>query len=95
MGNKATRDFTNFRHPVITETDYLGPRTMIEGDDKIVIHDQKNGTTKVELFNLKNDPAEKTNLLEQKPELAKQLQEKLRQWQEGVLNSLTGADYKE
>ena len=95
MGNKATRDFTNFRHPVVTETDYLGPRTMIEGDDKMVIHDQKNGATKIELFDLKNDPAEKTNLLEQKPELAKQLQEKLRQWQEGVLNSLTGADYKE
>jgi arylsulfatase A-like enzyme len=94
MGGKATRDFTNFRHPMVTETDYLGPRTMIEGDDKIVIHDQKNGVTKVELFDLKNDPAEKTNLLDQKPKLAKRLQAKLRQWQEGVLKSLSGADYK-
>jgi hypothetical protein len=94
MGGKATRDFTNFRHPIVTETDYLGPRTMIEGDDKIVIHDQKNGATKVELFDLKNDPAEKTNLLDQKPKLAKRLQAKLRQWQEGVLKSLSGADYK-
>jgi arylsulfatase A-like enzyme len=94
MGGKATRDFTNFRHSVITEMDYLGPRTLIEGDDKIVIHDQKNGTTKVELFDLKNDPAEKTNLLDQKPELAKRLQADLRHWQEGVLKSLSGADYK-
>ena len=94
MGGKATRDFTNFRHPMVTETDYLGPRTMIEGDDKIVIHDQKNGVTKVELFDLKNDPAEKTNLLDQKPKLAKRLHAKLRQWQEGVLKSLSGADYK-
>lgn len=93
MGNKATRDFTNFRHPIITEADYLGPRSLIEGDDKIVIHDQKKGAVKVELFDLKNDPAEKTNLLDQKPELAKRLQAKLRQWQEGVLKSLSGADY--
>lgn len=93
MGNKATRDFTNFRHPIITEADYLGARSLIEGDDKIVIHDQKNGAVKIELFDLKNDPAEKTNLLDQKPELAKQLQTKLRQWQEGVLQSLSGADY--
>jgi hypothetical protein len=67
---------------------------MIEGDDKIVIHDQKNGVTKVELFDLKNDPAEKTNLLAQRPELAKRLQANIRLWQEGVLKSLSGADYK-
>jgi arylsulfatase A-like enzyme len=94
MGGKATRDFTNFRHPVVAEADYLGPRTRIEGDHKLVIHERKNGEPKVELFDLKADPAEKTNLLEQKPELAKELQSKLRQWQDSVLKSLTGADYR-
>ncbi|HNW42844.1 MAG TPA: sulfatase-like hydrolase/transferase, partial [Opitutaceae bacterium] len=94
MGGKATRDFTNFHHPVITEADYIGPRSIIEGDHKIVIHEQKNGAPKIELFDLKADPAEKTNLLEQKPELAKELQSKLRQWQDSVLKSLTGADYR-
>ncbi|MDP1592188.1 MAG: sulfatase-like hydrolase/transferase [Prosthecobacter sp.] len=93
-GGKATRDFTNFRHPVITEEDYLGARSIIEGDHKLVIHDLKQGEPRIELFDLKADPAEKTNLLEQKPELAKELQSKLRQWQDSVLKSLTGADYR-
>lgn len=93
MGGKATRDFTNYRHPVITESDYLGPRTIIEGDHKLVIHEQKNGAPKIELFDLKADPAEKTSLASEQPALVEKLQSKLRQWQDGVLKSLTGADY--
>jgi arylsulfatase A-like enzyme len=93
MGNKATRDFTNFHHPAISEADYLGPRTLIEGDIKLVIHEQKNGAPKIELFDLKADPAEKTNLAEQQTAVVKDLQAKLRQWQDSVLKSLTGADY--
>ncbi|HCN76070.1 MAG TPA: N-acetylgalactosamine-6-sulfatase [Verrucomicrobiales bacterium] len=94
MGNKATRDFTNFHHPVISEEDYLGARSIIEGDHKLVIHEQKGGAAKVELFDLKADPAEKTNLAEKQPDLVKSLQSKLRAWQESVLKSLTGADYQ-
>ncbi len=94
MGGKATRDFTNFKHPIISEEDHLGARSIIESDHKLVIHDLRQGEPKIELFDLKADPAEKTNLLEQKPELAKELQSKLRQWQESVLKSLTGADYQ-
>jgi arylsulfatase A-like enzyme len=94
MGGKATRDFTNFRHPVITEEDYLGPRSIIEGDHKLVIHEQKSGEPKIELFDLKADPAEKTNLAAQQPELVTSLQAKLRDWQRSVLKSLTGADYR-
>jgi arylsulfatase A-like enzyme len=94
MGGKATRDFTNFHHPVITEADYIGPRTIIEGDHKIVIHEQKSGAPKIELFDLKADPAEQTNLAAQQPELVNSLQAKLRQWQDSVLKSLTGADYR-
>ena len=48
----------------------------------------------IELFDLKADPAEKTNLATQQPKLVKSLQSKLRQWQDGVLKSLTGADYR-
>jgi arylsulfatase A-like enzyme len=94
MGGKATRDFTNFKHPVITEEDYLGARSIIEGDHKLVIHEQKSGAPKIELFDLKADPAEKTNLAVQQPELVTSLQAKLRDWQSGVLKSLTGADYQ-
>ena len=94
MGGKATRDFTNFRHPAITDDDYLGPRAIIDGRFKLVIHEQKNGDVKRELFDLKTDPAEKTNLLEQQRSTADQLQTKLRDWQKSVLQSLTGADYR-
>ncbi len=93
MGGKATRDFTNFRHPTITSTDYLGPRAIIDGSFKLVIHEQKNGEPKLELFDLKSDPAEKINLIEQQPATAEKLKSQLREWQQSVLTSLTGADY--
>lgn len=93
MGNKATRDFKNLRHPVVSEDDYLGARSIIENDHKLVIQESKQGAQKVELFDLKTDPAEKTNLAAEKPELVKSLQTKLRDWQASVLQSLTGADY--
>jgi arylsulfatase A-like enzyme len=91
-GKKATRDFLNFHHPVITEADYRGPRSIIEGDHKLVIRENK-GKTSIELFDLKSDPAEKDNLADHQPELARKLQTDLRNWQESVLKSLTGADY--
>lgn len=94
-GGKATRDFRNVRHPgEITDTDYLGPRAIIDGRFKLVIHEQKQGEAKRELFDLETDPAEKANLLQQQPETAAKLQTKLRDWQRSVLQSLTGADYR-
>jgi hypothetical protein len=93
MGAKATRDFTNFKHPTVTAQDHLGARSIIEGDHKLIIHEQKDGTAKIELFDLKADPAEKTNLASQQPEIVKKLQTQLRQWQDSVLKSLTAADY--
>ena len=55
--------------------------------------EQKDGTLKIELFDLKADPAEKTNLVSQQPEIVNKLQTQLRQWQDSVLKSLTAADY--
>ncbi len=94
LNGKATRDFTNFRQPALTEDDYLGPRAIIDGRFKLVLHEQKGGTVKRELFDLQSDPAEKTNLFEQQRADAAKLQAKLRDWQQSVLQSLTGADYK-
>ncbi len=93
MNGKATRDFTNFRHPAITDDDYFGPRAIIDGRFKLVIHEQENAT-KRELFDLETDPAEKMDLVEQQAERAEKLQGKLRDWQQSVLRSLTGADYR-
>ena len=94
MGGIATRNFTNFRHPKITEADYQGPRTIIDGDRKLVIHEAKDGERKVELFDLNADPAETKDLAAEQPETTEKLKAKLRAWQDSVLKSLTGADYK-
>ena len=93
-GGKATRDFINSRHPTISDTDYLGPRAIIDGDFKLVIHEGKNsGEAKKELFDLLADPAEKNNILGQHNAVADKLQTQLHEWQKSVLHSLTGADY--
>ncbi len=94
VGGKATRDFTNSRHPTITDTDYLGPKAIIDGNFKLVIHDgKKGGDAKKELFDLQADPAEKNDIIGQHGALADKLQTQLRDWQKSVLQSLTGADY--
>jgi len=93
-GGKATRNFSNFRHPKITDSDYLGSRAIIDGDFKLVIHEKKKGEPTIELFDLGSDPAEKVNLADQQPATSDRLQTRLRQWQQSVLNSLTGADYQ-
>jgi arylsulfatase len=94
MDGKATRDFKNYRHPTPTEIDYLGPRAIIDGHFKLVIHEPKSGNPKLELFDLKVDPSEKTDLFEQQPAIAKKLRGQLRLWQQSVLRSLTGMDYR-
>jgi arylsulfatase A-like enzyme len=93
MNGKPTRDFTNYRHPAITDADYRGPRAIIDGHYKLVIHERKDGGARRELFDLETDPAEKTNLIGQQPPRAEKLQARLHEWQSSVLKSLTGADY--
>jgi arylsulfatase A-like enzyme len=95
MNGKATRDFTNFHHPAVTEADYRGPRAIIDGRFKLVIHERNDGRARRELFDLEADPAERSNLLDRQTARAEKLQARLREWQSSVLNSLTGADYRE
>ncbi len=92
MNGKPTRDFVNFKHPPISEADYEGPRAIIDGDLKLVIH-EKGGKPRVELFDLASDPGEKNNLAEERPEEVKRLQKTLRDWQSSVLHSVSGGDY--
>lgn len=94
MNGKATRDFLNYRHPALGDADYLGPRAIIDGRYKLVLHDRGGDGGRRELFDLDADPAEKTNLIDQLPAVANTLQTRLRQWQQSVLRSLTGGDYQ-
>lgn len=85
------RNFVNNRYTDTLEGDFEGPRVILDNDLKLVVDGSKDSG--VELFNLAEDPGEKTNILKSNPELAKDLQARLRTWQESVLHSLQGKDY--
>jgi arylsulfatase A-like enzyme len=93
MDGSFTRSFINFHHPTIRAGDYQGARAILDNRYKLVIHDQKDREPLRELFDVRSDPAEKHNLIEAHPEIADQLALRLREWQDSVLHSLTGADY--
>ncbi len=93
MGGKATRNFVNYRHPDIADEDYLGPKAIIDGHFKLVVHDGGK-QPKIELFDLAVDPSEKNDLANQNPSKVQALSAKLKQWQQSVLQSLVGEDYR-
>ncbi len=92
MGGKATRDFVNFKHPSIQDVDYRGPKAIIDGSFKLVVHDAGK-QNKRELFDLSVDPGERNDLSKEAPEQLERLDAALRTWQSSVLNSLMGLDY--
>ena len=94
MDGQYTRTFRNFHHPVIAEEDFSGPRAILGNRYKLVVDAQGGAASSRELFDLRDDPAEENDLFEAQPEIARQLEQQLRDWQESVLNSLVGNDYK-
>ncbi len=86
--------FRNFHHPRISEQDFGGPRAIVGNRYKLAVHDKPGSESRTELFDLRDDPGERNNLIEAKPEIAAKLERQLRDWQQSVLNSLTGADYR-
>ena len=93
MGGLYTRNFRNFKHQEINDEDFNGPRVVLDNEYKLVI-DGDPGTPSKELFNVKNDPQETNNLIESTPEIASVLEDKMLEWQQSVLLSLTGHDYQ-
>lgn len=94
MRGKFTRSFQNNIYTQISKKDFSGKRTIMKGNYKLVIQGQTPNSTGCELYDIQNDPAEKINLADTNPEIVKTMQDELRKWQESVLNSLTGDDYK-
>lgn len=86
-----TRNFLNYHHASITEDNFKGARAILTDDYKLIIDGDRNSG--VELFDLKNDVGETTNLAENHPEIVQDLSRQLRTWQESVMNSLMGGDY--
>ncbi len=93
MDGKMTRDFTNWRHPDISQEDYGGTLAIIDNRFKLLVQPEEGDNRKVELFDLIDDPAETTSVAETHPEVVKRLQSKLLEWQTSVLQSLRGGDY--
>ena len=91
---KFTRDFLNNRYPQISENDFSGERTMMQDRYKLIVTEQPNVSQLLELYDIEDDPVEGKNLVTEYPEIVREMQMQLRNWQESVLNSLTGADYK-
>jgi arylsulfatase A-like enzyme len=94
MNGKATRTFENYVHPAVREEDFDGARSIVDNRFKLVLDGEPNSNGKKELFDLRADPAEKNNLIAQHPAEAEKLERQLREWQQSVLTSLTGADYR-
>lgn len=93
MNGVYTRTFKNLKHPVIAKQDYEGPRAIIGGRYKLVIDGDRNSGSTHELFDLSLDPYEKNNLAKKLPGISAKLEKQLVEWQDSVLQSLTGADY--
>ncbi len=94
MAGKFTRSFRNYKYNQILENDFGGVRAIMKDQYKLILEGQSPNSQGFELYNIHNDPGEEKNLTEEYPELVKEMQAELRQWQESVLNSLTGTDYK-
>lgn len=94
MDGRYTRNFRNVHHSGITARDFAGPRVILDNRYKLVVDGQTGDKPARELFDLHNDPAEENNLIDAEPEIATSLERQLHDWQQSVLNSLTGADYQ-
>lgn len=94
MAGKFTRNFQNYKYKQISEDDYSGERAMMKDQYKLVVEGKTSNENGVELYNIQNDPGEERNLADEHPEMVKGMYAELRKWQESVLNSLMGSDYK-
>ena len=94
IGNLKTRNFSNYRHPIVRDTDTSGTRVILDNRFKLIVTGHGDNTTR-ELYDVRKDAAEQSNLVDRRAEVAAQLASQLEAWQHSVLNSLTGADYEE
>jgi arylsulfatase A-like enzyme len=94
MAGKYTRTFRNFHYPEISQGDFGGARVVLDNRYKLVVDAQSGKKSTMELFDLTNDPAEKQNLIDSHKAIAEKMKWQLRDWQQSVLESLTGADYR-
>ena len=91
MDGISTRIFQNVRFSAIQARDFAGTRVIMDGDYKLVVRGEEASAS--ELFDLRGDPSETRDLTVDEPDVVARMQRQLREWQQSVLQSLTGADY--
>ncbi|MEE3284294.1 MAG: sulfatase-like hydrolase/transferase, partial [Planctomycetota bacterium] len=94
LGNRYTRNFTNFHHPEIRDQDFGGARVLLENQYKLIVKTRGNKPDTLELYDVRKDPAEKKNLAKPGSPVVRNMSVKLRAWQKSVLESLAGRDYR-
>ena len=94
LGNRYTRNFTNFHYPEIREQDFGGSRVLLANRYKLIVRSRTGKPDTAELYDVREDPSEKQNLAKSEPQVVRRMETKLRAWQQSVLESLTGADYR-
>jgi arylsulfatase A-like enzyme len=73
--------------------DRPGHAAWIDGDWKLHRIPGRNGNVRYELYNLKSDPAEGTDVAAANGERGERMQRELEEWQRSVVGSLNGEDY--
>ena len=63
----------------------------MDGDYKLGVRGEEAFAS--ERFDLRGDPSETRDLAVDEPDVVATMQRQLREWQQSVLQSLTGADY--
>lgn len=91
-GELFTRTFRNYHHKEIGEKDYLGDRSILDNEYKLII-DERKGKGIKELYNVYKDMGETNNIVDTHPDIAADLERQMREWQRSVLESLTEKDY--
>lgn len=88
------REALYFHYPHYHHINSMGPAGAVRMGDYKLIEVYETGA--VELYNLREDIAEANNLVEQMPELARQMKEILHQWREetGALMPTPNPDYR-
>ncbi len=75
------------------EDSFPGHAAWLDWPWKLHRIQNKNGNVKLELYNLEDDPMEKNDQRQQKPELVNSMKTELERWQLSVVYSLNGKDY--
>ena len=93
-GGILTRNFRNYHHPRIRDRDYLGDRAWIDGHYKLLVRNGKDGTEQRQLYDLRHDIDESHDVAKERSEQVEKMATELRNWQNSVLQSLRGDDYR-